>query len=877
VSPFWRRRRREAELDEEIESHLALAARDHEARGESPTEAAYGARREFGNGTLVKEITRGMWRGAWLADLGQELRFALRSIRRSPAFALSVVLVLGLGIGAAAAMYGILDRLLLRAPEQVRDPDGLFAPSIRFVDYRGVEGASGQMQWQEYRALADGMSAMATSCAFEGPDQSEISVGDAPIQAQVVLASATYFDVLGARPFLGRFFVPGDSGPLAPPVAVISYGFWKQVFGGSSGAVGGTLASGRVTYTIVGVTPRGFSGTTPHRVDVWLPAERAAPAAFGPEWRESGFFWYMVARLRPGRSARQAVAAGHIRLRAEPPSTRYVRGPITGVEAGSIIPGRTRVTLTRGMQLSYVVGGAAALVGLIALANATGLLLLRGLRRRRETAVRLALGVSRGRLMRAIAVESAVLALLAGLAACLAASLGGELLRRLLLRVDWAVPVLDLRVGLLTVAAALGLGCVAGLLPGWLAARPQTVAALKIGLHESGSRSPARGALLIAQATLAVALLAGLSLYVRSFARARAYDFGLDVDHVLVALLQEPRDYPPPVPEELSGAVVSRIQALSGVQAVALANSIPLWSYVGNPIRAEGLDSFPRSLMLEGPYMVESSPSYFALTGLALLRGRYYVDQGPGGPREAVVSARMAQVIAPRGDAIGRCLYIGPGATDCHRIVGVVGDMRGSLSQPKPLLTYYIPLSQGPQQQGAKALLVRAANPNRLVPAVRQIIATLTGVKGPQAVRTLSDIVDPEYRRLRQGMALFGIFAGLAVVVAMIGMYSVVAYSVAQRTHEFGIRVALGARPWNVIRLVLDQALLYAGVGLVLGLVLALAGARYIGPLLFETSPRDPLALAAAALALVAAALIACIVPARSAARADPRQALQAE
>jgi ABC-type antimicrobial peptide transport system permease subunit len=174
-------------------------------------------------------------------------------------------------------------------------------------------------------------------------------------------------------------------------------------------------------------------------------------------------------------------------------------------------------------------------------------------------------------------------------------------------------------------------------------------------------------------------------------------------------------------------------------------------------------------------------------------------------------------------------------------------------------------------------VLVRAASPSQLVPAVREIIATLTGVKGPDAVRTLSDIVDPQYRRLRQGMALFGIFAGLAVVVAMIGLYSVVAYSVAQRTHEFGIRVALGARPWNVIRLVLDQALTYAGAGLVLGLVLALAGARYIGPLLFETSPRDPLALCGAALGLVFAALVASIIPARAAARADPRQALQAE
>jgi len=292
-------------------------------------------------------------------------------------------------------------------------------------------------------------------------------------------------------------------------------------------------------------------------------------------------------------------------------------------------------------------------------------------------------------------------------------------------------------------------------------------------------------------------------------------------------------------------------------------------------VRVQGLDSFPRAV--DGPYLVEASPGYFAVTGLALLRGRYYVDQGPGGPREAVVSEAMARAIAPDGGAIGRCLYVGVPGSDCRQIVGVVRDLRWKFATAEPQLTYYIPLSQTVTHDGATSLIVRATRPARLVPAIRQIVASLAGVEDPEGVLTLRDVVDPQYRRLRQGLTLFGIFAGLAVVVAMIGLYSMVAYSVTQRAHEFGIRVALGARAQNLVRLVLGQALVHAAAGLVLGLVLALLAGRFLAPLLYQTTPRDPLALGAAAIALVVAALAASIVPARAAARADPRQALQAE
>ncbi|MGA2382790.1 MAG: ABC transporter permease [Gemmatimonadales bacterium] len=872
-----RRRRREAELDEEIQGHLAMASHDREARGGSPREAAYAARREFGNATLVKEVTRQAWGGVWLDQFGQDVRLALRSLRRMPAFTMTVVVLLGLGLGGAAAMYGILDRLLLRAPEQVRDPDGLFSPYITHAGYLGADVTRGKMQWREYRLLAGGIGPL--TAAYTEPSGHPTSVGGDEVQAQTVEASVGYFEVLGVRPLLGRFFLPEDSASTAPSVAAIGYGFWQRQFGGARNVLGKTFNQGSVTYTIVGVAPRGFSGATPERVDVWLPAERAAPAAFGSEWRVNNFTWQMVARVISGRSRAQAVAAGFIRLR-NAPEDRSVGGRYKSLRALSIVPGRALAGPGSTMQLSYLVTGASVLVALISLANAAGLLLLRALRRERETAVRLVLGVSRAALLRSVAVESTLLALLGGAVACAVAAGAGELLRRLLLRVDWAVPVVDGRAAGFVLAASLVIGFVTGLLPGWLAGRPDTVEALKAGPRAGGiRRASVRSTLLVVQSALSVALLTGLALCVRSFERARAFDFGPDVDHVLVAELQE---WTPGkvtrVPPAVYREVEERVAALPGVTAVAAASSTPLAGYGVVPLRVQDVDSIPRSqYAFRGPYVVEATRSYFDAAGLSLLRGRLFADQISGAPQEAVVSEEFARVLWPGANPLGRCLYIGHPAPGCTPVVGIVRNVRWELRDGTPSLTYYVPLTNEPTGPGAASLIVRSDAPGRLVPLVRTIVASVAGVRSPSAVRTLRDVVDPQFRRLRQGLTLFGIFAALAVIVAMFGMYSVVAYSVTQRAHEFGIRVALGARAANLVRLVVNQALAYAGAGLLVGLLLSILGARYVAPLLYQTSPRDPLALLAAALALVVAALAACVVPAHAATRADPRQALQAE
>ena len=875
---FQRRRRREAELDEEIQGHLTMAARDREAAGESPREAAYAARREFGNATLVKEVTRQSWGGVWLEQLVQDVRMAVRSSLRTPAFTLAVVALLGLGLGGAAAMYGILDRLLLRPPEAVRDPGGLYSPYITAVGGFGAgDVSSGTMQWRDYRLLTEGVEAISAAAAFAGPESEQLTLGTVQVEARLVMASASYFDLLGVRPALGRFFSPVDSVASETPAAVLSYGFWQHRFGGARDVVGKTIAKGGVIYAVVGVAPRGFSGVTPERVDLWLPAERAAPIN-NPDWQVNSFFWQVLARPRPGRTAAQACAEGLIRLRAAPPDPHYrFGGEYRAVHAGSIVPGRTP-SLSSGLRLTFIVGGASAVVALIAITNALVLLLLRALRRQRETAMRLVLGIPRVRLLRSVAIESALLAGLAGFAAALVAAVGGEVLRKLVLRVDWAVPVVDPRVALVTLGACLVIGLTVGIVPGWLAGRPETVAALKSGMRQTGlRRARGRAVLLSLEAGLSLTLLAGLALYVRSFQRARAFNFGPDVDHVLVAELQDRTpDWPTRrIGRDVTDPILASVSRLPGVEAVAFASATPLWSFTMTLVRAEGVDSFPGH-GVHGPSVVEVGPGYFRAAGMSLLRGRDLRDGMPNGYPEAVVSRALAGSW-PDGTAIGRCLYIGREPVPCTRIAGVVADLHSSLRDPAPFMTIYVPLSAGPRNFGPRSLIVRAARPARLVPAVREIVQGVAGVRSPDAVRTLRDVVDPQFVRLRQGTQLFGIFAVLAVVVAIFGMYSVVRYSVAQRAHEFGVRVALGAGSGNLVLLVLGQALGYAAAGLVFGVILSLLGGRYVAPLLYDTSARDPLALSAAALALLVAALIASLAPAWAAAHADPRQALQAE
>jgi predicted permease len=883
----WRRRRREAELDEEIAGHLAMAALDHEVRGASPTEAHYAARRELGNATLVREVTRQIWGGVWLEQLGQDLRLAARSLAHAPGFTATVVVTLALGLGATAAMFGVLDRLLLRAPIGVNEPDQVVRLFVRETqgDRPGLRLRSSFLYQQLH--LFDGAESVG-SVAFWG------SNGTAPLKddvgsldARTTMVSGRYFQVLGVRFTQGRPLLLADDSASSSPAAVVSYALWKGRYGGAPSALGKVIHIKGRAYTVVGIAPRGFAGLSNQTVDVWVPVNVAADDLFGPMLHNPMIRMYAFyaaertdPRIPPARVTGELTLAMRRHL---PPPVSTPFGPMDpepSVVLGSIIPGRAQVELgsvTESLRLSLLVGAVALIVCLIAVANVANLLLLRAVGRRHETGIRLALGVSRWRLVRSILAESLLLASLAGLADAYVASAGGELLRRLLVQEDWAAPLAGLRVFGFVALTAFVVGMVTGLVPALIGGKTDVLASLGSGVRLSARRrSRVRALLMVGQAALTLVLLAGFGLFARSVVRAQRVGFGLDVGHLLVARTtgDEGRASPLNLDE-----LLARVRRLPGVRAAATAETaVPMFSYGVRYLRAEGVASLPNSTAGGGPFFSSIGPGYLETAGLRVLRGRSFAAGEFVAPATvALVSAEMARRLWPGEETIGKCLYIQLNIAQmppCTSIVGVVQNVRQNISE-SPLMQYYVPLDRAGSAY-AEIVVRTDGDPERLVAPLTAEIKRLRPDLPDHAVVAVPSILDSQFHAWRLGAALFAMFGGLALLVAMVGLYSVVAFDGAQRTHEFGIRIALGARGWEIARLLIGQGLRFGLTGLTVGLVLVLATGRLLATELFHTSAHDPLVLGGVALLLLAGMFVACVLPARAAAHADPRQALQA-
>jgi len=561
------------------------------------------------------------------------------------------------------------------------------------------------------------------------------------------------------------------------------------------------------------------------------------------------------------------------------------------VALGSIIPGRFRIAIgeaSDSLNLSLLVAAVALIVGLIAVANVANLLLLRALSRRRETGIRLALGVSRWRLLRAVLAESLLLAALAAAAAAYVSAAGGELLRKLLLQDTWAAPLFDWRVFGFVAATAFGVGVLTGLVPAAFGGRTDVLASLRAGVRLSAwRRSRARGALMVGQVALTLVLLAGFGLFARSLDKAEHVDFGADVNHlVMLSPQRTDRGVSPAesrvTPAALDG-LLERVRHLPGVRAAALGQAaIPMWSFGVQAMRAEGVDSVPNSSDQGGPFFSQIGPGYLGAVGLRLVRGRTFTPSEYASPATvALVSEEMARRLWPGQDAIGKCLYVQVDRTattqpPCSAIVGVVGNERRDVSEP-PLMQYYLPLPRNAWSAYPDIIVRTAGDPQRLAKPLTAVAKVVQPNLAPEAVRALPRILDRQLHPWSLASALLAMFGALALLVAMVGVYSVVAFDAAQRRNEFGIRVALGASGWDLARLTLGQGLMYGVIGSLLGIALVIVAGRFIASQLFHTSPHDPVALAAVAVLMLGAVLLACLAPARTAARADPRISLQAE
>ena len=888
----------DGEVEDELRFHIDMRTDELVARGLSREAARAEALRTFGD---VREALAELSaidrrrlgrerRAEWWEALGDDLRYAVRGLRRSPGFAAVAVATLALGIGANATMFGIVDRLLLRPPAYLRDASTTGRVYLTRLAPDGGERPESRTSYARFRDLRDGTRS-SLELAANFATEEIMGTGDGARRVRVSSVSASVWPMFAARPALGRFFGPDeDREPTGAPVAVLGHALWRSAFGGDSAVLGREVRIGRTLYTVIGVAPPDFTGVELVRVDAWVPMTVAAASVAGPDYaaRYNVQWLQLVARRRPGVSAAAANAAL---------IDAYRRSMLKAPNARPLSQTRPRATLApvledRGPErgesakVATWLAGVSVIVLLIACANVANLLLARALRRQREIAVRLALGVSRARLLRLLLVEGLVLAALGGVAGLLIAQWGGDAVRRVLLPdVAWPRTLTDVRTLAAIAAAALACGLLTALAPALHALRPELAAALKAGAREGTfQRSRTRGALLVLQAALSVVLLVGAGLFMRSLHEVRTLPLGFDPARVaLVDVDLRGTELTPRATEALYARLAERLRGAPGVERVGTAMTVPFWITAILDIRVPGIDSVEA---LGDFYANAVSGDYFAAMGTAVRRGRALgAGDRAGTPPVIAVSASMARRLWPGREPLGQCVKLGLDSVPCSTVVGVVEDLRhGEMARRARRggddpYQYYVPMEQlRDETHRVSALVVRVrGDPDGMVEPIHRELQPLVPGAAYVNVRTLQGMIDPEVRPWRLGATMFSAFGTLALVLSAVGLYGTIGYTVAQRTHELGVRIALGARTGHVLRLVVGEGVRVTAAGIALGLAAALVAGRYVAPLLFDTSPRDPAVLAGVAVTLLAVAVAASLAPAWRATRVDPNVALRAE
>jgi predicted permease len=887
----------ERDIDAEIEFHLEARVAQLVARGMSPDAARSEARRRFGNveqarQTLTSGATRRETRmelREFLGNVGQDFRYAARGMRKNPGFTAAVVFTLALGTGANATMFGVVDRLLLQPPAYLRSPGEVHRVYLTAKgDNFGTMIGTNQSYTRYQDLIKHARSASQIAAHYE--TELVFGTGEAAHAERTGLVSASFWPLFGVRPALGRFFTTAeDQLPQGTPVAVLGYGYWQSHFGGARDVLGKPMRIGRSDYTIIGVTPPGFSGISLHSIAAFIPITAGGADVFAEmgvdRWRDSyrvGWLQTLV-RRKPNVSVDAASAdftnAYRLSLEAQRPLEPPGRVPAADslrarAELASILEDRGPRRSQEAKVALWLVG-VSVLVLLMACANVANLLVARAIRRRREIAVRLAVGVSRGRLLAQLLSESTLLAIVGGAVGVLVAQWGGGLLRGLLLPdVEWTAAALDPRVIGVTVLIALVAGLITGLAPLRQLSRADVVSDLRTGgrgVSLRGSRM--RRGLLVLQGAISVVLLIGAGLFVRSFQNVRSLDLGFQPEHVLVAELSArgtPIDSARRI--EIMERLRERALTVPGVQHAAHTLTIPFAFEWNQYLVVPGIDTASlRDLF----YVNAVGPGYFETMGTSLMRGRQITDgDRAGGQPVAVLSQSAARRLWASQDPLGKCVKLeadGP----CYVVVGVAGDIRAAFDEG-PGRHVYVAAAQVPAPDSRLFIRTRG-DAAKQTEAVRRGLQEVLPGFAYVSTHTLESIVAPQMRSWRLGATMFTIFGLLALVVAAIGLYSVVAYDVSQRTRELGVRVALGASAPAVLRLVVGEGVRVVMVGLALGAVAALSLAGKVSPLLYGVSPKDPVTYAGVIGVLLVVAVVASLAPALRAARVDPNVALRAD
>jgi putative ABC transport system permease protein len=798
----------------------------------------------------------------------QDFRYALRQLIKAPSFTLVAILTLALGIGACTAIFSVVNTVLLR-PLDYPDPDRLVIiretqlPKFPEFSVSPPNFLDWQKQAKSYEHLA---ATTGASLNLTGEGEPQRLIG--------VKATAHYFDVYGVKPILGRMLLPEEDAVGKNHVVVLSYGFWQRVFGGARDVAGRSVQLNGEPYQIVGVAPYGFGAAS--KVDVWTPM------AFKPEETANdargGHYINVYGRLKPGVTFTQAKAEMEViaaQLAGQYPEPQKGWGifmmPLQDYYVRDVKP------------VLYTLLGAVGCVLLIACANLANLLLARATARHREISIRAALGAGRGRLIRQLLTESVVLAICGGVAGVILAKWGLDSL--LLLAPENLSRSGEIRLDAGILLFALGLSIVTGLLfgiaPAWLAARTDVNEALKQGTRgstEGGVRGRLRGALVVIEVTLALVLLGGAGLLVRSFMQLAHVDPGFIPENATLMRLSLPqKKYAQPEQQTaFADALLERVKNLPGVQSVGITHSMPL---VGDYVLGFKIEGRPPIEPSQEPSLnyYAGTPEYFRAMGIRLVRGRVFTAQDDAkAPRVCLINETLARQFFPNEDPIGKRMHITNGPETWREIVGIVGDIKQYGVDQTTTAQGYEPFAQVPFSS-LNVVIRTKGSAAALLGALRPAVYAVDKDQPVGAIRPLEEIVADSVSRQRFAMTLLTVFSGVALIIAAVGIYGVMAYNVVQRTGEFGIRMALGAQQRDVLRLVLSQGGKLIGLGLVIGLVATLAASRAMGSMLFNTSAYDPLTLSTITLVLGAVALAACFFPANRATKVNPIEALRTE
>lgn len=802
-------------------------------------------------------------------QLVQDFRFALRMLAKAPGFTAVAVLCLALGIGANSTAFSLIDGMWMR-PLPVEKPGEL----VYLFEATGDENF-GEVSYPEYEEFSHARSLAGLAVSQRrGPTLTGAGFAESTMSDVV---SETYFTVLGVNAQLGRVFTAHDTG--GEPVVVMSHNMWQRRFGGDPGIVGKAIRLGRA-YTVIGIAPKGFRGTDPWvDCDFWIPMSSWSPEPDGEQTERAFHSFSAVGRLRPGVTLEQARAeirgiAANLE-RAFPQFDKGRRG---------VLYSALEYKVRSGGFMAEILLSVVGVVLLIACANVANLLLARAGSRAHEIGVRVALGAKRSRLVRQLLTESAVIAAM-GTAAGLILADGliqvlpaiivppGSTHTKYAFRLDFRVLAVTLAVSLATVLAF-------GLFPALRASRPDVSSVIKgvVGQGRSLRWPQPRNLLVIAQVALSMILLTAAGLLIRTFVYSMHSDLGFQRKDLLVAEVEAQGELPQI--REFYRQLEDRVRSYPSVLQVTLAMRPPLWGSEGGSARNVGIPRRPLAPGQMNPRVKSDiiGENYFRTLGIPLLRGRDFdAHDGPDAPKVVIVSERMARRFWPNEDALGRFLYFGNDPRGPQRqVIGVAGDAHINSVQEEPEPYVYVPYAQT-NRETIMLLAETKGDPLRLVPQFRADVASLDKGAPLLAISTLGLVVRASAFEQQTAATVIGILGALALFLAAIGLYGIMAYSTVRRTREIGIRMALGAARADALHLVLREGLRLAAAGIALGFAGALALTRGLTKMLYGVSPRDPVTLLSVALLMLAVALIATFIPARRATRVDPLVALRYE